>query len=488
MSAADDLILRRLERRDLPIRVAWLNDARVNATLNIRAPVTLEGTQAWFERIIENSHRADYAFEDATGGVVAMGGFTEIDAEVRKAELYIFVDPNRQGLGIGTRAVRLMCKHGFENEGLDKIYLNTNADNVPARKTYEKCGFSLEGVMRREIINNGKLKDRLRYALLCIPPPQLHRRVFGVLPRTFFLCHDMKLAGRDIKIVRDDLFPGLGGGNKARKAREYSVALKRGNFDAIVTTGGVQSNHNRAMAVLAAENGWVCHVVYHGLRERWEREGGNAALTRALGATAEFVEAEGISAAMDAAMERFRAEGRKPYYVTGGGHDLPGGNAYVKAVEELFAYGAGSGYKPDVIFHASGTGSTQAGILVGLEKVGWGDVKVIGISVARQRERGEKVVEDFARRLAEEHGIPPEVFSGKIHFCSDFLCGGYEKSSSEMRSFLEKTVRETGIIFDTTYSGKALFGMHSILGQTDFRGNALFWHTGGIMNFLAGAN
>lgn len=258
----------------------------------------------------------------------------------------------------------------------------------------------------------------------------------------------MKLFGKRIKIVRDDLFPGIGGGNKARKACAYEEELTRGGFNAIVTTGGVQSNHNRAMAALAAKKGWACRLVCHGSEARFLSEGGNASLVRAFGAETEFVE----------------------------------------AAKSLFEYGIANAYKPDVIFHASGTGSTQAGLLVGLEKVGWGDVRVVGISVARQRERGAQVVADFTKKLAAVHGISPEIFEDRVHFCADFLCGGYEKHTPEMKSFLGKAIRETGIVFDTTYSGKALFGMHEILEANDFCGNVLFWHTGGIMNFLANTN
>lgn len=484
MSGGTDLTLRLLEERDLPLRVAWVNDARINATLNIRVPVSLAGTREWFGRIRENPQREDYAFEDSSGAVVAMGGFTDIDSEVKKAELYIFVSPDMKGRGIGTMAVRLMCGHGFGKLGLKKIYLNANADNIAARRTYAKCGFALEGVMRREVINNGLLKDRCRYALYSENPGGLQQETGG----GYIVCHDMKLFGKRIKIVRDDLFPGIGGGNKARKACAYEEELTRGGFNAIVTTGGVQSNHNRAMAALAAKKGWACRLVCHGSEARFLSEGGNASLVRAFGAETEFVEAEQISSAMDSAMERFRAAGRKPYYVTGGGHDLPGGNAYVEAAKSLFEYGIANAYKPDVIFHASGTGSTQAGLLVGLEKVGWGDVRVVGISVARQRERGAQVVADFTKKLAAVHGISPEIFEDRVHFCADFLCGGYEKHTPEMKSFLGKAIRETGIVFDTTYSGKALFGMHEILEANDFCGNVLFWHTGGIMNFLANTN
>lgn len=172
--SAESLSLRRLSASDLPLRVAWLNDERINSTLNIQLPVTVAGTAAWFERVRANPNRADFVFENASGEIEAMGGFTDIDAEVKKAELYIFVDPNLKGRGIGTRSVRLLCDHGFSVLGLEKIYLNANADNVPARKTYEKCGFVLEGVMRREVINNGRVKDRLRYAIFNTPP-----RIFG---------------------------------------------------------------------------------------------------------------------------------------------------------------------------------------------------------------------------------------------------------------------------------------------------------------------
>ena len=148
------------------------------------------------------------------------------------------------------------------------------------------------------------------------------------------ILEEFEIEGMSLKVVRDDLYPGIGGGNKCRKAEEYEKDMERLGCDALVTTGGVQSNHCRAMALLAAKRGWCCHLVYHGTRERFDRERGNALLVRLSGASMEFVEAERIGPAMDLAMERFRSEGHRPYYVTGGGHDLPGGIAYVTAMAE----------------------------------------------------------------------------------------------------------------------------------------------------------
>lgn len=250
-----------------------------------------------------------------------------------------------------------------------------------------------------------------------------------------------------------------------------------------MTTGGIQSNHNRAIALMCAKNGWKCHIVYHGTRKRFDAEKGNALLVRKSGASVEFVEAEQIGPAMDVAMKRLENEGYKPMYIHGGGHDLPGGIALVEAVRELKEKCDADGYKPDYIFHASGTGSTQAGIAVGLDLVGWSDVKLIGISVARQKERGTQVIEDFANLLAGHYGFDKD-YKGCIDFNTDYLCGGYEHFTPEMAEFLDGVMKSTGLMFDTTYSGKAFYGMNDYLNRNDIHGNVLFWHTGGLMNLL----
>ena len=104
------------------------------------------------------------------------------------------------------------------------------------------------------------------------------------------ILEDSQIGEVKIKIVRDDLYPGIGGGNKCRKAEEYEKDVECQGCNTLVTTGGVQSNHCRAIALLAAKRGWRCHIVYHGTRERFEREKGNALLVRLSGASVEFVE------------------------------------------------------------------------------------------------------------------------------------------------------------------------------------------------------
>lgn len=290
--------------------------------------------------------------------------------------------------------------------------------------------------------------------------------------------------GLNIKLVRDDIFPFVGGGGKARKAIYYEKYLKENGFNAVVTCGGVQSNHNRAIALMAARNSWKCHLCIQDPNNRFYHEKGNALLDRLSGAECEQIKPEDTAVAMDRAISRLKDQNYKPYYIHGGGHDLPGGIAFVEAIESLKLECEKIGYKPDYIFHASGTGSTQSGIQVGLDRVGWCDVKLIGISVARQYERGRQVIVDFADMLADFYHMRNH-YSERILFNTDYLCGGYEQFTPDMDSYLDEVMKSTGLVFDTTYSGKAFYGMMDIVKKNNLQNkDILFWHTGGIMNIM----
>ena len=298
------------------------------------------------------------------------------------------------------------------------------------------------------------------------------------------LLEEYNLAGINIKIVRDDLFPFLGGGSKARKAVEYEKFLRKEGYNAVVTCGGIQSNHNRAIALMAARNGWKCHLCIQGTKERFNAEKGNALLCRLSGAECELIDPSDTAVAMDRAMEKLAQEGYKTYYVHGGGHDLPGGTCFVDAVKALKEQCDAGNYKLDYIFLASGTGSTQAGIVVGCDLIGWNDVKVVGISVARQYERGKQVIADFAGMLGWHYGINKD-FTDRIIFNTDYLYGGYEQYTPEMESFLKEVMKSTGLMFDTTYSGKGFYGMMDIIKKGHLQNkNIIFWHTGGLMNLM----
>lgn len=158
--------IRKIEEKDLEERVAWMNNPKVYESMHYVVPVCYENTVMWYKNNKNNLSRYDMVFEDEKGRLVAMGGLTSIDPHIKKAEFYIFVDPESQGKGIGSEASALLCKYGFESLGLNKIYLHTNESNIGARKTYEKIGFKLEGILRSEAIVRGRCEDRLYYGLM----------------------------------------------------------------------------------------------------------------------------------------------------------------------------------------------------------------------------------------------------------------------------------------------------------------------------------
>lgn len=134
--------------------------------MHFETPVLMDNTIRWFDNNIGNHKRADLAFEE-NGEVVAFGGLTNIDSEIKKAELYIFVNPENQKGGIGTRTTKALCHYGFSELELNKIYLETNEDNIAAQRVYEKCGFVLEGKLRNEYISkDGQIMCRMYYGLL----------------------------------------------------------------------------------------------------------------------------------------------------------------------------------------------------------------------------------------------------------------------------------------------------------------------------------
>lgn len=284
----------------------------------------------------------------------------------------------------------------------------------------------------------------------------------------------------EIYVARDDLFPLFLGGNKARKMVNIIADIERNHCDAVVTTGGIQSNHCRVVALACSLNQWKCKLILHGSKEQFFSEKGNALLMRMADVQVEFVPGSQIGPAMDQAMDELKSEGYKPYYLYGGGHNKAGTLAYVEAMYELKkALPENTGI--DYIFLASGTGSTQAGILAGCRKVGWNDTRVYGISVAREKKRGSEAILESLHFL----GADTETKQNDIVFSDDFLFGGYGSYNRTLQEFVHQTARETGILLDTTYTGKGFYGMVETIKEQDLTGNILFWHTGGIFNLMA---
>ncbi len=290
--------------------------------------------------------------------------------------------------------------------------------------------------------------------------------------------------GVDLRVKRDDLFPFTGGGTKARKAVRIVAEVERARCDAVVTTGGLQSNHARVMALAAAVRGWRCTLVLHGDPAEAIEPRGNLLLARLAGAQVVVVEPSAIAAQMRLAMEQLRAEGHRPYEVPGGGHSCAGALALVDATCELAEQCRQLDWQPDWLLHASGTGTTQAGLVVGLERLGW-PTRVVGISVARRNPRGLEVVEQACADLRQRLGLAGPFVP--VDFRDGWVGDGYEAASPPVLATIGMAARAEGLVLDPTYTGKAFTALADMVRSNEIHSGAkvLFWHTGGLVNLLA---
>ena len=300
-------------------------------------------------------------------------------------------------------------------------------------------------------------------------------------------------------IKRDDMIPFSFGGNKARKAAEFYREIKDSDIDVIMTYGSNSSNHCRIIANMAAAMGLSCHIISP--EENRERLY-NTKLVERFGAVIETCPVSQVSDTIDRRMEAYRAEGRRPYFITGGGHGNPGTESYVKAYREIAQFERENGIYFDYIFHASGTGATQAGLVCGqllggaegggaahahkhggrtlrTEEGGRRPARIVGISIAREEYRGREVVKDSIREyLGEKFDFLYR--EDALLFTDKYRCGGYGNYTDEIGEIIGKVMAGEGIPMDTTYVGKAFCGMLKYLEENEIQNKrVLFIHTGG---------
>lgn len=388
------------------------------------------------------------------------------DSSSRCAHVAIIsILPSYQGQGLGRVILSRGCAFARE-AGMCKIRLEVAKRNSSSRALYHSFGFDYVEK------NDEKLSMICHLAGLRsksqVTPIEEHPRLLHALGLDI-----------DLRIKRDDLYPMSGGGNKARKIEYIMRDLISGGHDVLVTNGGPQSNHARASAILCAQLGIKCHLVI--LLEPGVRylDSGNILLMRLSGATIEFCTKAELSGRMDRAIESYESKGHKPLYVWGGGHCVAGTEAFVDAAFEVQKQ-LGE-WTPEFLIVASGTGTTQAGLAIGFAD---SPTRVIGISVARDTERGARSVRDSITEYMKDGGHDYLVDTGiNVDFRDDWTEGGYESTSADLVNIVERSAR-AGFLVDTTYSGKALRGLVGLVENVDIPSGSrvLFWHTGGLMN------
>jgi 1-aminocyclopropane-1-carboxylate deaminase len=321
------------------------------------------------------------------------------------------------------------------------------------------------------------LDDFPRYPLLFGPSP-VHR-----LDRL-----SEHLGGPSIWAKREDVNSGLAyGGNKTRKL-EYLVpdALAQG-ADTLVSIGGVQSNHTRQVAAVAAKLGLKAVLV----QEKWvdwddpvNDRVGNILLSRIMGADVRL-DPSGFGIefkdSWQRALDDVRRAGGVPYAIPAGASDHRlGGLGFANWADEVARQEAELGVFFDTVVVCSVTGSTQAGMIAGFAGQDR-PRRVLGIDASATIDQTRDQVARIARSTAALIGLGRELREDEITVLAGWAGDKYGIPVPSTVDAITLTGRLEGMIIDPVYEGKSMAGLIDLVGQgeIDAGSTVLYAHLGG---------
>jgi len=320
------------------------------------------------------------------------------------------------------------------------------------------------------------LADFDRYPLLFGPSP-VHR-----LDR--LTAH---LGGADVWAKREDCNSGIAfGGNKTRKL-EYLVAdaLAQG-CDTLVSIGGVQSNHTRQVAAVAARAGLRCVLV----QESWvdwpdavyDRVG-NILLSRLAGADVRLVDAGfgiGFKQSWEQALSEITERGGTPYAIPAGASDHRlGGLGFARWAAELVDQERELGVHFDTIVVCSVTGSTQAGMIAGFAALREERPRrILGIDASAAPAQTRDQITRIARGTAALLGVDDEL---EVELDERYHAGTYGIPDEQTLEAMKLAARTEGMITDPVYEGKSMAALIDLVSRREIPAGStvLFAHLGG---------
>ncbi|MFE1590390.1 1-aminocyclopropane-1-carboxylate deaminase [Streptomyces sp. NPDC058737] len=301
-----------------------------------------------------------------------------------------------------------------------------------------------------------------------------------------------QLGGASLWAKREDLNSGIAyGGNKTRKL-EYLVAdaLAQG-CDTLVSIGGVQSNHTRQVAAVAARAGLRCVLV----QESWVDwpdavydKVGNILVSRLAGADVRLVKAGfgiGFKESWEQALKEVEDAGGKPYAIPAGASDHPlGGLGFAAWAYEVAEQERELGVFFDTVVVCSVTGSTQAGMVAGfraLEEAGGRPRRVVGIDASAEPARTREQIARIADRTGRLIGVSGALTEADVELDERYHAGTYGIPDDTTLAAMRLAARTEGMVTDPVYEGKSMAGLVDLVTRREIGADAtvLYAHLGG---------
>jgi 1-aminocyclopropane-1-carboxylate deaminase len=304
--------------------------------------------------------------------------------------------------------------------------------------------------------------------------------------------------GVELWAKREDSNSGLAyGGNKVRKLEYLAADALAQGCDTLVSIGGVQSNHTRQVAAVAARLGLGCVLV----QEHWVEwpdavydKVGNILLSRIMGADVRLDPGGfdiGFRPSWEQALADVEARGGKPYAIPAGASDHPlGGLGFARWADEVAQQERDLGLFFDTVVVCSVTGSTQAGMVAGFA----GQERprtVLGIDASATVQQTREQIARIARRTAEAIGLGRELRDDEIVLLDEWHAGVYGVPDTKTIEAIRLCARLEGMLTDPVYEGKSMAALIDLVrsGRIEPGARVLYAHLGGqpALNAYAGA-
>src|SRR5581483_6153215 len=302
----------------------------------------------------------------------------------------------------------------------------------------------------------------------------------------------------EIWAKREDCNSGLAyGGNKVRKLEYLAADALASGCDTLVSIGGVQSNHTRQVAAVAAHLGLACVLV----QEHWVDwpdavydKVGNILLSRLMGADVRLDPAGfdiGIRRRWEDALASVEAAGGTPYAIPAGASDHPlGGLGFARWADEVAAQERELGVFFDTVVVCSVTGSTQAGMVAGFAAQDR-DRAVLGIDGSATVEQTRAQITRIAQRTAEAIGLGRAPAVDDVVLLDEWHAGTYGIPDAKTIDAIRLCARLEGVLTDPVYEGKSMAALIDLVrsGRIEPGSRVLYAHLGGqpALNAYAGA-
>jgi 1-aminocyclopropane-1-carboxylate deaminase len=301
----------------------------------------------------------------------------------------------------------------------------------------------------------------------------------------------------DIWAKREDCNSGLAyGGNKVRKLEYLAADALAQGCDTLVSIGGVQSNHTRQVAAVAARLGLRCVLV----QEHWVEwpdvvydRVGNILLSRIMGADVRLDPSGfdiGIRRSWEDALASVEENGGKPYAIPAGASDHPlGGLGFARWADEVAAQERELGVFFDTVVVCSVTGSTQAGMIAGFAAQE-SDRAVLGIDGSATVAQTWAQIARIARATSEAIELGRELDDSEIVLLDEWHAGTYGIPDEKTIDAIRLCARLEGVLTDPVYEGKSMAALIDLIrsGRIAPGSRVLYAHLGGqpALNAYAG--